>query len=316
MKKIKLTFPYPQWPILRQFPQSNPCWGNYEFFINPPVGREIDFDYWFVFNFPEAEYEETTCRKNGLVLITGEPDTVEPYASAYVGQFNYVITSQRKLKHKNKFYFPQGLPWFVNKTFDELLAMEEIPKTKMLSVISSSKAITDGHKKRLDFVLKLKSYFGDDIDLFGRGLKDFKDKWEVLQPYRYSIAIENTFQEDYFTEKISDCYLAHTLPVYYGCPNISKYFNPESLLKIDILDFPGTLKKIEMLLNSPDYYTQVLPLIKESKRKVLFEHNLFPAIIHFIERHMDDASADSFATYRVNGLSKQETLLKRIKQFF
>ena len=27
-------------------------------------------------------------------------------------------------------------------------------------------------------------------------------------------------QPGYFTEKISECYLTHTLPIYFGCPNI------------------------------------------------------------------------------------------------
>ena len=43
-------------------------------------------------------------------------------------------------------------------------------------MISSNKAFTDGHRQRLKFVEALKEHFGENIDVFGRGINSFADK--------------------------------------------------------------------------------------------------------------------------------------------
>ena len=54
-----------------------------------------------------------------------------------------------------------GTPWFVNKSYDELVVLNEklAEKTKKISIITSNKLVTDGHKKRFEFAMKLKEYF-------------------------------------------------------------------------------------------------------------------------------------------------------------
>jgi len=80
----------------------------------------------------------------------------------------------------------------------------------------------------------VKDYFGERIDIFGRGINEIEDKWDALDRYKYHIALENSVVEDYWTEKLSDAYLAGCYPIYYGCPNIEKYFDISSLARINI----------------------------------------------------------------------------------
>ena len=194
-----------------------------------------------------------------------------------------MITCQREIKHQNKYYFHQGHNWFVGKNYDELINKILIPKTKKLSVIVSNKQFTDGHKKRFDFVMKLKDHFKDDLDLFGRGINDIDDKWNVLAPYKYSIAIENYVCEDWITEKIYDCYLSHTFPLYYGCPNVQRYFKEDSFSLIDINDVGKTIKIIEDILSSESFYDLHLESIIEAKIHYLKNFNIFPLITNYIE---------------------------------
>jgi hypothetical protein len=42
---------------------------------------------------------------------------------------------------------------------------------------------------------------------------------------RYHLAIENCQSRFYFTEKIIDCFLTDTIPIYWGCQNIGDYFD-------------------------------------------------------------------------------------------
>lgn len=58
-------------------------------------------------------------------------------------------------------------------------------------------------------------------------LPDFK---ECLYHSQYNICVENSKLENYFTEKIIDCFLTHTVPIYIGCSNIGEYFDRRGIL--------------------------------------------------------------------------------------
>lgn len=46
----------------------------------------------------------------------------------------------------------------------------------------------------------------------------------------YSVIIENIREKDYFTEKIVDACLCNTVPIYWGAPNISDYFDHRGMI--------------------------------------------------------------------------------------
>ena len=53
-------------------------------------------------------------------------------------------------------------------------------------------------------------HFKDKIDFFGFGIKDLKNKKDAIDPYLFSIAIENSKHDNYWTEKIADVFLGNT----------------------------------------------------------------------------------------------------------
>jgi len=65
------------------------------------------------------------------------------------------------------------------------------------------------------------------------------DKLNMLAKYKFNLCFENAYHEmgsfDYITEKITDCFKARTVPVYYGCYNIQDRIPKE--LYIDFRDF-------------------------------------------------------------------------------
>jgi hypothetical protein len=69
----------------------------------------------------------------------------------------------------------------------------------------------------------------------GEPLLPNDDKKELFSS-KYSIIIENCQEKDYFTEKIIDCLLTKTVPIYCGCPNISDYFDMNGILVFDSLE--------------------------------------------------------------------------------
>ena len=127
-------------------------------------------------------------------------------------------------------------------------------KTKMISMIASNKNMCEGHRRRLDWIERLK----DQVDFFGRGFPtEISTKEEGLCDYMFSIAIENASYETYFTEKLLDCFATGTIPVYYGAPNIGDYFNKDGMIDLS--------EEFEV---SEDMYYAKMDAIKDNLERV------------------------------------------------
>ncbi len=313
MTRIKISYPFPDWPLSRQTPGSTGVWNDTAFFINPGADEEAKgFDAWFVLDKLVKPHEKTLCPPENIICITWEPPTIRKYSNLFLKQFAQVITCHPGIKHPHRHFYIQGHPWFVDKTWDELTAAALPEKTKTISVITSNKTFSEGHLRRYEFCLKLKEHFGDAIDLFGRGLKDFDDKWDVLAPYKYSIAIENADVDDWITEKLFDCYLAASFPFFYGCPNINKYFAEDSYERIDIYKPDEARATIEKILSDPGHYTAHLPALLKAKKQCLDQYNIFPLMHLYYQEHLAKAAARKW-----NTLQYESALFYRLtKRFF
>ncbi|MCQ2228910.1 MAG: glycosyltransferase family 10 [Bacteroidales bacterium] len=227
------------------------------------------------------------------LLMISEPRSVMRFTKRYCNQFGMVYSCQENIEHDNVVYGPALLPWFVGvenisgksrytMNYEDVAASKP-EKSKLISVITSSKAFTHGHQDRLVFVARLKARYGDSLDVYGRGLKEFNDKWDVLAPYKYHIAIENSSSRYYWTEKLSDCYLAGCYPIYYGCKNIGDYFEEGAFNKIDIKDFDGACDIIDKVIID-DLYGKRTEQLKESKVKVMEDYNMFRIIANCCDK--------------------------------
>jgi FkbM family methyltransferase len=161
----------------------------------------------------------------------------------------------------------------VPMTFEDFEGHEPL-KTKLVSVVSSDKAFTAEHRARLAFVAKLKDALGDQVDVFGRGIVGFADKRDVLDSYRYHIALENCAIADYWTEKLADPYLTLTYPIYHGCPNITDYFPDEALRTINIYEPDDAIETIREVIGSNLAERNRQHLV-EARRRVMHEYNVF-----------------------------------------
>ena len=133
-------------------------------------------------------------------------------------------------------------------------------------------------KKILDSNLDVDIY-GKELDkIFGSHKKikgEAEHKIDALKDYQFSIAIENCNEYGYFTEKLADCILTDTTPIYMGCPNIQDYLN-----NIHILNPTNPLEQIEEILNKNLILNQT-----ENKKLFEFKYNLYNQIIGIIEKY-------------------------------
>lgn len=273
MITVKISGEDPAWPLLRQTPNSEGIWGECQFFANDGCSQ---CDYWIVYDGlqkPETAY----CPPQNVILFTAEPPSVRVYHPRFTAQFAKVVTCQPAIKHRQIIHTQQALPWhLLNKTYDDL-AQEDAPaKTKSLSMISSDKAFTAGHRQRVEFVERLTQRLNGNIDHVGKGTR-IPNKWDGLADYKYTVVIENSSFRDYWTEKIADAFLAGCHPFYFGCPNIADYFPVGSYTEIDIHNFDAALTVIQDAIAQGRFEAAAEARL-QAKSLVLEKYNLFPVI--------------------------------------
>lgn len=319
MIKIKLSTSSPEWPLLRQTSGSNGVWGNYKFYVNSDID---ECDYWVVCD-GLSKPEKTRCQRKNTILITGEPPSIKRYNPYFLKQFGTIITSHKNLDHPKVVNMQQGLPWHIgrrvkgntnisfSKDYDTLKAVTNFEKSAVISVISSDKVITDGHKKRLNFVRKLKEHFGTRLDVFGRGIRDVEDKWDAIASYKYHIVLENSSHPDYWTEKLADAFLGGAYPFYYGCPNLSDYFPQNSYTTIDIDDFENCVSIIEDAIIDQRYEKSIEDIAK-AKNLILDKYNLFPMLCDSCNSKVYKALQKRITLYPENRLLYNRNFLYKI----
>jgi hypothetical protein len=274
MISVKVSNPYIPSTIHRQTPKKEKVWGNCKFYINQDVD---ECDYWIILN-NVSKKETVKCPSANTILFALEPPFIQKYKPAFLNQFSKVVSCQKNIKHKDIIHTLTTVFWHLNKTYDNLANTHFVKKTKLISIITSNKAFTEGHRRRLHFAYRIKEYFGDSIDLFGRGIRPFDDKWGVLAPYKFSIAIENGNYSDYISEKLTDCFLTYTFPLYCGCPNAEQYFHTNSFVRIDINDFDQSRRIIESILSNEQFYNDHFQALEKSREKTLNQYNFFPLV--------------------------------------
>jgi hypothetical protein len=178
-------------------------------------------------NINQAFTDKIEGTKYGWLLeskfvISGIAEEIKSNLEEYFKVFKYIFTHDKELlslDSRFKWCPAQGFWIKEPKIYD---------KTKMISMISSNKAFTEGQKDRLNWVERI----GDQVDLYGRGINPIDDKEEGLCDYMFSVVVENGVYESYYTEKILDCFATGTIPVYLGSPDIGDYFNKDGIIEL------------------------------------------------------------------------------------
>lgn len=201
-------------------------------------------------------YNSRNIGKNIAWLI--EPKELQPslynFVSSNYSKFHKIFTHDvEMLKLPNSILIPYGGCWIKKEDFSIH------KKTKNISIICSNKNYLSGHKLRHECIKKFKQY----IDVYGNGYNPINYKFKALQEYRFQIVIENTKKDFWFTEKLIDCFMTGTVPIYYGCPSISKFFNTQGMIVFDnLIELDEIIKNLDEIK-----YNSMLDYIEENYKK-------------------------------------------------
>lgn len=168
--------------------------------------------------------------------------------------FDFVVTFDKELldRGENFLWYQPCSCWITNYNNEK--------KTKMCSTFASDKRFAVGHRLRHEVI----SQFSDKMDVFGKEYKFIDFKEDGLSEYRYSVTIENSIQEYYWTEKIADCFATKTIPIYWGCKSVINYFNTDGIIFFD------TLEELNEILNnmSEDQYNSMLSALEDNFNRI------------------------------------------------
>ena len=278
MKIVRIFRSWPGPGLFRQTPGENGVWNGVRFTEEPAE----QYDYVITLNYANDD-AQVLCPAENIWSLQQEPPTefFKPWHNAHQ-VYRKVFTPDVSLVGERYIHSHPATGWWVGRSYDFLNTCPAPEKTKKLSWITSNKNSLKLHKKRLLFLEKIKAE-GVEFDLFGQGFSPIADKWDGLASYRYSLAIENFRGPFYWSEKLADCFLSWTMPIYYGCTNIEEYFPKESFILIDIND-PNAANYLKEIIKR-DLWFKNREAITYARELVLNHYQFFPYITNQIRNH-------------------------------
>lgn len=275
--RILRDYSYPD--LIRQTPQNEGAWSGIRFITDTP-GR---CDYAIVLNGVSTDCT-VECPSTNVWAIMQEPPTeFKRHAHKGIPAYSRIYTPDARLKGTPYIHSQPALPWHIDEPYDKILSKSVPEKRADLSWVTSNITDLKGHRARMEFLGKIKGKI--KFDLFGRGFQVIQNKLDALAPYRYSLAVENFRNQYYWSEKISDCFLAWSMPIYCGCTRIQNYFPAESMICFDI-DDPFAIEKIKERIAN-DLWRRNLDAIEYARNLVLNRYQLFPFLAETIHCHQN-----------------------------
>ena len=132
-------------------------------------------------------------------------------------------------------------------------------KTFTVSFIKSNKTFLEGHRLRSVIPpLLINKQFR-----YLYPTQRIETKIPLFIDSMFHITVENSKCVNYFTEKIIDCFMSKTIPIYWGCPNIGDYFDSDGIICFNDID---ELNVILTNLNELDYNKR-LEIIEKNYEK-------------------------------------------------
>ncbi len=202
------------------------------------------FDFLCIINFSQKQIDFPLEKTVGVIM--------EPSWHPFSANNKHFLSSQCRhvfvydeevLGIKNSIYYPGLLPFHMDTKNGDTLQYfvdTDFKKTKLCNIIVSNTNTFQPHESAIypQRVKLVKEILNTDldIDIYGNGWEQYagqdkrifgtvKNKKEALTDYQFSIAIENTTEPGYFTEKLTDVILTGSTPIYYGATTIHKFFS-------------------------------------------------------------------------------------------
>lgn len=198
---------------------------------NYVISDEPDFLIYSCFGTNHHAYMNRRCVK---IFYTGEAVTPNFSECDYAIAFDNMSFGERYMRRPVWLFNPTG-PQKCELTRDQAL------NRKFCNFVYSNAKDGSAAKLRQDFAKKLMEY--KHVDCPGKVLNNMtsdvlsprdgdwqKGKLDFIKDYKFTIAFENCSFDGYTTEKMLDPLVAHSIPIYWGNPSVTKDFNESAFI--------------------------------------------------------------------------------------
>lgn len=194
-------------------------------------------------------------------------------------EFRYVFTYDERILNEieNARFYPIAAGIWNLEMQDGLYRK----KDRDLSILSSDKTMCELHRFRLELARTCKKE--QLADTYGRfdGGDYVRSVDETLDRYRFSLIIENDVSDYYFSERLTSCFAAQTIPVYLGARRIGDFFNTDGMILLEKPDMEEAKRRIRECTR--EHYEERLSAVLDNYARVqeyvnmqdyLYEHYL------------------------------------------
>ena len=254
-------------------------------FLNPKIFEEklnylkdIDFSL-FVEDIPISQEELSSI----TIIALYEPNEYfgkHDWVIQNKHLFNVILTWNDKVLNncENAIYLPFGHTWLKSDQYEKAHNKEF-----KISHLRGNLLKSYGHQMRWEILdrkneikvpIKFFDVYGDRYNIEQARF----DKEEIFGDAQFGIAIENFAHRGWFSEKILDCFLLKTIPMYWGCSNIGDFFNKECIITF------GEADEFIYISNqlTDKYYESKKQIIEENYQLALQYVNYEQSIINNI----------------------------------
>jgi len=189
------------------------------------------------------------------------------------------------------------VPWFAfYPYFSDIANRKTEPDPSLLNRKFCSFVVSNaefGDPMRKKFFAELSKY--KQVDSGGVYMNNVggpvSDKLAFCRGYKFNIAFENSSYPGYTTEKLMEAYVAQTVPVYYGNPNVAVDFHPESMVAVrNEADIPRAIEEIVRLDRDDAAYLKMVTarcLVADSPD--VYEDRLEAFLAHVFDQPLEEA---------------------------
>ena len=214
-------------------------------------------------------------------FATGEPSAFMNYNDGLIAQIGQFYRGALLTWHPQLARFPQTIRWPFGTTW---VTWDSSPATKKFGIGGMFSAKSDPRMHGYQIRRKIEA-LQNSISLPGTVFNP-TGRWKeqtfgARQPskvpsleWMFHFAVENCAEAGYFTEKIMDCFMTYSAPVYYGDPEISKFFDMGGII---VLDENHIAEQVNAL--TPEKYQAMLPYVIKNEQKARSLQDVFGNIM-------------------------------------
>ena len=272
------------------------------------------------------EYMQYDCPR---IMFMGENLSPDFTAFDYVIGFDYLEFGDRYFRLPFAFYFDDAKPWTPEKLTKEKAKDILFRKNHFCNFIYGHQS-SHGMRERL--FIELSSY--KKVVSPGRFMNNqntqgctWREKWEYLNQSKFTIAGDSIEYPGFFTEKIIQPFISHSIPIYFGNPRINEDINEKAFVWCESTseeDIKSTIEQVKYLDTHDDAYIDMLMeypllsegyLVKKYEELEMFLVNIFSQTCEEAYRRVRHFCAELHESYLKDYMEKhsRDKLIDRLK---